>query len=142
MPMNEIALNGEDLTFAQVTAVAYGEPGKPKVRLADGAKINVQRSAAAVDALLERGEIAYGITTGFGAFKDKIISLDEVGLLQLTDILTGALVAAERGDTTSAAKLEMIAHIERRAGRKLGVATSPDATKFNLFYWASRTNRE
>ncbi|MGH7784770.1 MAG: aromatic amino acid lyase, partial [Candidatus Binatia bacterium] len=71
--MSEIVINGESLTFEQVVAVAYGEPGAPKVLLSDQAKTNVNRAAAAVETLLERGEIAYGITTGFGAFKDKII---------------------------------------------------------------------
>ncbi|MEO6333541.1 MAG: histidine ammonia-lyase [Pyrinomonadaceae bacterium] len=91
MPMNEIVLNGEELTFAQVTSVAYGKPGGPQVSLAEAAKVNVNRSAAAVDTLLERGEIAYGITTGFGAFKDKIISLDEVGLLQRNIVVSHAV---------------------------------------------------
>jgi histidine ammonia-lyase len=89
--MNEIVLDGESLTFEQVTAVAYGAPGDPVVRLDSTAVENVQRSAAAVDMLLERGEIAYGITTGFGAFKDRIISLDEVGELQRNIVLSHAV---------------------------------------------------
>ena len=89
--MTEIVLNGEDLTFEQVTAVAYGSPGAPRVMLEDSAKANVLRSAAAVDTLLERGEIAYGITTGFGAFKDKIISRDEVEQLQRNIVLSHAV---------------------------------------------------
>ena len=75
--MTEIVLNGEDLTFKQVTAVAYGAPGSPRIVLAGTAKAKVLRSAAAVDTLLERGEIAYGITTGFGAFKDNNIAWHE-----------------------------------------------------------------
>jgi histidine ammonia-lyase len=89
--MAEIVLNGEDLTFDQVTAVAYGSPGSPRVSLAENAKANVLRSAAAVDTLLERGEIAYGITTGFGAFKDKIISRDEVEELQRNIVVSHAV---------------------------------------------------
>ena len=76
--MEKIVIDGESLTFEQVLAVAYGKPGEPVVELSDVAKAAVQRSADAVDTLLERGEIAYGITTGFGAFKDKIISREEV----------------------------------------------------------------
>src|SRR5687768_7209324 len=86
--MVEIILDGENLTFEQVTAVAYGKPGEPRVALDDGAKAKVQRAADAVDTLLERGEIAYGITTGFGAFKDKIISRDEVEQLQRNIVLS------------------------------------------------------
>ncbi|MEO8572873.1 MAG: histidine ammonia-lyase [Pyrinomonadaceae bacterium] len=108
MPMNEIVLNGEDLTFAQVTAVAYGKPGEPAVRLAHNAKGNVRRSAAAVDTLLERGEIAYGITTGFGAFKDKIISLDEVGLLQRNIVVSHAVGVGKPFDTPTVRAIMLI----------------------------------
>jgi histidine ammonia-lyase len=108
MRMNEIVLNGEDLTFAQVTAVAYGRPGEPAVRLANGAKINVERAASAVDTLLERGEIAYGITTGFGAFKDKIISLDEVGLLQRNIVLSHAVGVGDPFDTPTVRAIMLI----------------------------------
>ena len=77
---NEIIIDGENLSFEHVIAVAYGEAGGPRVALSDTAKSKVDRSAAAVQTLLDRGEIAYGITTGFGAFKDKIISREEVEL--------------------------------------------------------------
>src|SRR6478736_5502767 len=80
--MREIVIDGESLTFEQVAAVAYGSPGAPRVMLSDIARERVQRCADAVQTLLDRGEIAYGITTGFGAFKDKIISRDDVEKLQ------------------------------------------------------------
>ena len=89
--MSEIIINGESLTFEQVLAVAFGKPGEPRIALADEAKSHVSRCAAAVDRLIERGEIAYGITTGFGAFKDKIISSDEVELLQRNIVLSHAV---------------------------------------------------
>ena len=86
-----IILDGITLTFEQVIAVAYGSPGEPKVALADSAKASVESSAAAVQTLLDRGEVAYGITTGFGAFKDKIISREEVELLQRNIVLSHAV---------------------------------------------------
>lgn len=89
--MNEIILDGESLTFEQVLAVAHGEPNEPRVSLSDKARARVRRSAEAVQLLLERGEIAYGITTGFGAFKDKIISRAEVELLQRNIIVSHAV---------------------------------------------------
>ena len=97
--MNEVILDGENLTFDQVCAVAYGEPGEPRVSIADIAKTNVNRAAKAVDTLLERGEIAYGITTGFGAFKDKIISRDEVEQLQRNIVLSHAVGVGDPFDT-------------------------------------------
>ncbi|CAA9381915.1 MAG: Histidine ammonia-lyase [uncultured Pyrinomonadaceae bacterium] len=89
--MNEIILDGESLTFEQVLAVAHGEPNEPRVSLSEKARANVRRSAEAVQFLLKRGEIAYGITTGFGAFKDKIISREEVELLQRNIIVSHAV---------------------------------------------------
>ena len=89
--MNEIILDGESLTFEQVLAVAHGEPNNPRVLLSESAKAKVNRSANAVQTLLERGEVAYGITTGFGAFKDKIISREEVELLQRNIVVSHAV---------------------------------------------------
>ncbi len=89
--MNEIILDGESLTFEQVLTAAYGEPNMPRVSLSEDAKKNVSRAANAVQLLLERGEIAYGITTGFGAFKDKIISRAEVEILQRNIVVSHAV---------------------------------------------------
>ena len=88
---SEIIIDGESLTFEQVIAVAYGKPGEPRVLLSESAKAAVNRCADAVQTLLERGEIAYGITTGFGAFKDKIISREEVETLQRNVVLSHAV---------------------------------------------------
>ena len=89
--MNEIILDGENLSFEQTVAVAYGKPNAPRVVLSEKAKENVNRAADAVQILLERGEIAYGITTGFGAFKDKIISREEVEKLQRNIVISHAV---------------------------------------------------
>ena len=106
--MIEIVINGEDLTFEQVIAVANGTPGEPRIVLSDEAKANVNRSAAAVDALLERGEIAYGITTGFGAFKDKIISREEVELLQRNIVVSHAVGVGDAFDTPTVRAIMLI----------------------------------
>lgn len=106
--MNEIVLDGEGLTFEQVIAVAYGRPGEPRVALADAAKVSVQRAADAVDTLLHRGEIAYGITTGFGAFKDKIISREEVELLQRNIVVSHAVGVGDPFDTATVRAVMLI----------------------------------
>jgi histidine ammonia-lyase len=89
--MNEIILDGENLTFEQVVTVAFGEPNTPRIVLSDEAKQNVNRAAQAVEKLLDRGEIAYGITTGFGALKDKIIPREDVETLQRNIVLSHAV---------------------------------------------------
>jgi len=80
--METITLDGTSLTFDQVSAVAYGQPNAPRVEISAEAAKLVTRAADAVQTLLERGVIAYGITTGFGAFKDRIIPPDQVEQLQ------------------------------------------------------------
>lgn len=106
--MNEIILDGEGLTFDEVLAVAYGKPGEPRVNLSEGAKASVQRASAAVDTLLERGEVAYGITTGFGAFKDKIISREEVEQLQRNIVLSHAVGVGDPFDTPTVRAIMLI----------------------------------
>ncbi|HEY2847545.1 MAG TPA: aromatic amino acid lyase, partial [Pyrinomonadaceae bacterium] len=104
----EIVLDGESLTFEQVFAVAYGDPGEPRVVLSKAARDQVQRCADAVQALLDRGEIAYGITTGFGAFKDKIISRDEAALLQKNIVLSHAVGVGDPFDIATARAILLI----------------------------------
>lgn len=106
--MTGIIIDGESLTFEQVLAVAYGTPGHPRISLSDQARTNVERCAAAVDKLIQRGEIAYGITTGFGAFKDKIISSDEVELLQRNIVLSHAVGVGNAFDTATVRAIMLI----------------------------------
>lgn len=106
--MNEIVLDGESLTFEQVIAVAYGNPGEPKVVISDTARSAVVRAADAVQTLLDRGEIAYGITTGFGAFKDKIISLEEVEQLQRNIVLSHAVGVGDAFDVPTTRAIMLI----------------------------------
>ncbi len=106
--MREIILDGENLTFEQVIAVAYGKPNAPRVVLSEAARAQVNRSANAVQILLNRGEIAYGITTGFGAFKDKIISREEVELLQRNIVVSHAVGVGKPFDTPTTRAIMLI----------------------------------
>lgn len=89
--MQQIILDGASLTFEQVVAVAYGNPGELEVILSDDARGRVQRAADAVQTLIDSGTIAYGITTGFGAFKDRVIPPDQVELLQHNILVSHAV---------------------------------------------------
>jgi len=106
--MEEIVLDGENLTFEQVIAVAFGEPNNPRVVLSENAKNQVRLSANAVQMLLERGEIAYGITTGFGAFKNKIISGEEVELLQRNIVVSHAVGVGKPFDAPTTRAIMLI----------------------------------
>ena len=91
MKTDIIYLDGTNMTFDQVYAVANGKPNAPRVEISAGAGRLVTRAADAVQTLLKRGTIAYGITTGFGAFKDRIILPDHVEQLQRNIILSHAV---------------------------------------------------
>ena len=77
--MEPLVISGKALKIDDVVAVANGR----KVELDTAVLPAVNRSRAAVDKLVREGQIAYGITTGFGRFKDKFISADESLQLQL-----------------------------------------------------------
>lgn len=87
--MAEISINGRDLTIEQVVKVA-DEPGI-RVLLAPDAVPDIKRAADAVQQFIRDGHIAYGITTGFGAFKDKLIPAEDVEKLQENIILSHAV---------------------------------------------------
>ncbi|MCC6824290.1 MAG: histidine ammonia-lyase [Acidobacteria bacterium] len=106
--METVVLNGSELSFEQVLAVAYGKPRKPYVVLSDDARKSVKRAADAVQTLLDRGEIAYGITTGFGAFKDKMISREEVEQLQRNIVLSHAVGVGKALDTATVRAVMLI----------------------------------
>lgn len=106
--METIVLDGTSLTFDQVLAVAYGKPGSPQVMLSQEAKAKVTRAAEAVQTLLDHGTVAYGITTGFGAFKDRTIPLDQVERLQRNIILSHAVGVGSPFDTAMTRAIMLI----------------------------------
>ena len=77
--MKPLVISGRDLKIDDVMAVAQGQ----EVVLDTAVLPHINRSRRAVEKLVREGQIAYGITTGFGRFKDKFISADESLQLQL-----------------------------------------------------------
>src|SRR5271163_1728951 len=75
-----IALNGNDLTFAQLYRVAFGGEG---VSLAPSAVERMKASRAVVERVVASGETAYGINTGFGKLASVRISTEQVRQLQV-----------------------------------------------------------
>ena len=104
----DILLDGESLTFEQVIAVAYGQPGAPAVGISDAAAARVQRTAAAVQRLLDDNVVAYGITTGFGAFKDRVIERDQVEQLQRNIIMSHAVGVGDTFDIPTTRAIMLI----------------------------------
>ncbi|MEM7335692.1 MAG: histidine ammonia-lyase [Chloroflexota bacterium] len=85
--MNPLTISGNELKVDDVVAVANGR----LTQLDPLAIPAIERSRTAVDKLVSDGQIAYGITTGFGRFKDKLISPDEVKALQLNLVRSHAV---------------------------------------------------
>ena len=114
--LDSLVLDGKNLTIDQVMAVAHGQPGAPEVRLSDEAQRLVNRAAEAVAQLLARGEVAYGITTGFGAFKSRVIPLDQVEELQRNIVISHAVGVGDPFDapTTRAIMLIRAYRVARR----------------------------
>lgn len=63
----------------------------------------------------------------------------EVQLLQITDLLTGAIGYLHRGLQGNAAKMKLIDRIKERSGYSLSKSTLYKEEKMNIFIWKPRT---
>lgn len=87
-----ITITGKSLTIEDVGEVAHS---KAHVVLSPVAKKNVEKTRKAIQKAVENKDIIYGVTTGFGAFKNTAISQEEVGKLQENLILSHAVGVGE-----------------------------------------------
>ncbi|MEA4959253.1 MAG: aromatic amino acid lyase, partial [Anaerolineaceae bacterium] len=87
--METLFLDGNSLTIDDVVRVA-SDPSL-QVAINPTAIPSIEKSAAAVACFIATGQTAYGITTGFGAFKDRLISLTDVEKLQENILLSHAV---------------------------------------------------
>ena len=87
----ELVLDGQSLTIAQVVRVAQAAPGTLHLRLDDAAQARVRRAQAAVEQIIAQEQVVYGITTGFGAFKNIFISPEQSTQLQRNILMSHAV---------------------------------------------------
>ncbi|HVO58345.1 MAG TPA: histidine ammonia-lyase [Dongiaceae bacterium] len=87
-----IEINGNDLTFQQLYAVALQ---REPVALAPGAAERMNASRAVVDKLVASGKTAYGINTGFGKLASVRISAEQVRQLQVNLVRSHACGVGE-----------------------------------------------
>ena len=80
--MDTLSVTGNDLTIEDVMTVARG---KRQIVLASEAQTKISTCRKIIENLQD-GKIVYGINTGFGALKDKVISSDKLAELQLNII--------------------------------------------------------
>lgn len=88
MHTNMFISDGYNLTPYELARVARATAPDVRVGMSEGAVERVRASRAIVDEIVARGEIVYGITTGFGAFKDKVVPADELAQLQVNLVLS------------------------------------------------------
>ena len=77
--MKHIFINGDNLTLEEFVQIARK---KVRVELSEEAIEKVKKSRALVDKFVDRNQVVYGITTGFGSFSDVVITGEETKLLQ------------------------------------------------------------
>lgn len=83
--MKTVRINGSDLTVQSAVSIIEGNE---KISLSSGARSKIKSSRDLVEKWLEQGEVIYGITTGFGEFKDVKIPFNEIEILQRNLILS------------------------------------------------------
>ena len=107
---NPLTIDGEHLTLEEVvhvaTAPARGE--RVEVIVSEGAWARVRRAERAVADLVAGGQIVYGVTTGFGAFKDRIIAPHEVQQLQRNILMSHAVGVGEPLDEATTRAMMLI----------------------------------
>ena len=80
-----VSIDGESLTLEQFLAVARD---MAKVKLHISGKEKLLRSRRVVEEIISRGDVAYGVTTGFGKFSDVTISTEDCNTLQQNIIMS------------------------------------------------------
>jgi len=83
-----IEIDAQSLTIEDVIGVARYNY---HVTLATETVENIKKGEQAVNNVIEQGKIVYGVTTGFGAFCDKIVTREEVKKLQRNLIISHAI---------------------------------------------------
>src|SRR6185295_8061225 len=74
-----IEIDGNSLTLEKTAAVAAGAGA----RLSESARPRIEQSRRFVEGIIERGEVVYGINTGFGKLADVSIPTDKLRELQI-----------------------------------------------------------
>lgn len=90
--MTNFELNGTNLNAEIVhrIAEAWQNPQSFTLSVAPEAAARVQRASQAIADFAQRGEIIYGVSTGFGDFKNMIIPPDQVKQLQRNILISHA----------------------------------------------------
>src|SRR5689334_20313936 len=105
-------LGSADLAWIARTLSEPG--GAPLLVLHPTAATCVDRAAAIVDQIVDSRQVVYGITTGFGAFKDRVIPLPDLARLQ-TNLITSQTVGVGPALSREETRALMIARAQTLA---------------------------
>jgi histidine ammonia-lyase len=87
-----VTLTGHSLTLGEISDVLYKNE---KVNISPASLEDVDSSRRAVESIVEKGRIVYGITTGFGKLSDVLIDCEDCQELQLNLIHSHACGVGE-----------------------------------------------
>jgi histidine ammonia-lyase len=87
-----LEIDGRRLSLVQLRSF---ESRRPRVRLAPAARRRMQASRDAVQGAIDRGDVSYGINTGFGAFANRVIPTAKSRRLQLNLVRSHACGAGQ-----------------------------------------------
>ncbi len=86
--MRTLVLDGQTLTIEDVVAVAYARPDEFLFQLSLEAQQRIARARQAVEDFVIQGRVVYGITTGFGAFCNRVIDPEQTAQLQRNIVMS------------------------------------------------------
>ena len=84
-------LDGNSLTIEDVVAAATAQPYAQRFELTAEAHRRVTQARQAVEDFVVRGQVVYGITTGFGAFCNRFIDPEQTAQLQRNIVMSHAV---------------------------------------------------
>lgn len=106
--MHEIVLTGHSLTIEQIYVVAHHRD--VHVSIDPSSRERLKRSRLFVEEAVARGDVIYGLTTGFGYFKNVVISQAQTEELQRNLIMSHA-VGVDDPLTPAEARAMMVVRI-------------------------------
>ena len=83
--MEKVLLDGEKLTISAAREIVEKELS---IGISPAAIKKIKTSRSVVEKWIKSGEVIYGVTTGFGEFKDVMIPPKDVERLQLNLIIS------------------------------------------------------
>jgi histidine ammonia-lyase len=101
----KLALDGYNLTIEDVESIANQHD---TVELSAKALEQLQKSREIVEGYLQRGDVVYGITTGFGKFKDIYIAPEQTEQLQRNFLFSHACGMGELFDSNTVRAITLL----------------------------------